>query len=89
MPQLEILGTKIQIKPRFFFSSMNAHDNIIQGSQRLQWKTSPQSQQPTNLRTPQPIETHKRSHNDHAQDEGSKKPPLINETPCRKIDAES
>ena len=47
------------------------------------------SKQPMNLQMPQPTETHKRSHNDHAQDEGSRKPPLINETPCRKIDAES
>ena len=68
---------------------MNAHENIIQGSQRSQWKTSPQSQQPTNLRTPQSTETHKRSHNDHAQDEGSKKPPLINKIPSRKINVES
>ena len=31
----------------------------------------------------------KEVHNDHKQDEGSKKPPLINKTPCKKIDAKS
>ena len=57
MPRPEILGNKDEIQARIiFFTSMNAHDNIIQGSHRLQWKTSPQSQQPKNLQTPLPLE---------------------------------
>ena len=43
MPCPEILGNKDEIQARIFifFTSMNAHDNIIQGSHRSQRKTSP------------------------------------------------
>ena len=66
MPPRRSLETRMKYKPEyFFFTSMNAHDNIIHGSHRLEWKTSPTiratNESPDSTTTKTTTRKHKRS----------------------------